>query len=215
MTWQQAVHKYVAVGEAKRCEKLFREGRPLDLCGLFNGSNTGGQDKSSQLQASVRHMLDQLFTYFVVTGVLFGWLTCFYATWLVYRPLDKPGCLMLSRPFLHSDERPTAMAALSWQQAQAVKLWQDGSRHQPFRLQLPRGTDYSPSNAGPSPRSPHEDPDDEEMDPTWSPSQAKGEDQGASKRCAALCIRAVVGWSACCVVLGVALASSWQGLGAV
>lgn len=74
----------------------------------------------------------QLFTYMVATGVEYGWLSCWEATWLAWRPLDKPGCLRLSRPFLYDTSSPgraTTMAALSWLHAAAMDSWVAGRRH--------------------------------------------------------------------------------------
>lgn len=120
------MRKYVAVGEAKRCEKLFRDGRPLDLCSLCSGD--------SELGDSVRQMVDHLFTNMVLTGVSFGWLSCFYATWLAWRPKDSPACFMLSRPFLPESVDPCTKAAMSWLQTQAITLWQAGEQHEPYRM---------------------------------------------------------------------------------
>jgi hypothetical protein len=53
---------------------------------------------------SVQHILKQLFTYMVVTGVEFAWLSCYKATWLAWRHPVSDGDLYVS---------PVAMRASS------------------------------------------------------------------------------------------------------
>lgn len=121
------VRRIALVSELKRLGKLVdADGNPLDLHRLSREGN-----------ASVCRMLDQLFTYMVLTRVEFGWLSCFYFTWLAWRPLSDPDCLHLSKPFRHDTSAVsggvTTMAALSWMQDLAMeRTIRQGIRHSPY-----------------------------------------------------------------------------------
>lgn len=179
MPWQQAVRKYVAVGEVKSYEKLFRGGRPLDLCSLCR--------EDSELGDSVRQMVDQLFTNMVLTGVSFGWLSCFYATWLAWRPKDSPACLMLSRPFLPDSADPCMIAAMSWLQTQAITLWQAGEQHEPYRLPPLAEENLSPGSAAPDVNEQCGNDDGPTNEPHEDDEAFKDRDPPPNKRCVAFC----------------------------
>lgn len=143
-----AVSRFVAVGEVKRYGKMVHpDGKPLDLIDLFQKEPpAAGQNKDPRLQRSMRRIMRQLFTYMVVTGVEFGWLRCYFFTWLAWRPLEgSQSHLYLSRPFGHRDvHQPwvrsgvTAMAALSWLQDQAMsRTYGLGLRHPTGPLPVP------------------------------------------------------------------------------
>ena len=133
LSWELAACKYAAVAEVKRYAKLFKEAEPLPLVDLWleAGKNT---DPNSEAD-SAWHIINELFSYMAVTGVQFGWLTCYCATWLAWRPLDDSDSLFLSRPFLHNVAASSAtgavttMAALSWLQHEACTAWLAGGRH--------------------------------------------------------------------------------------
>ena len=134
-SWLQAVQPVQIVGEAKHFGKLDADGQPPDLIPIFTQPESEASDEG-RMRQSVHRILDQLFTYMVLTGVEFGWLSSFYYTWLAWRPLDNPDCLRLSRPFLHCtsgvDRGVPAMAALSWLQDEGMtRTHYKGFRHAP------------------------------------------------------------------------------------
>ena len=113
--------RYFSVAEIKRLVKLMQAGvlppTPLGLINLY------AKVPADSLSTSVRIMLDQLWTYMVLTGVEFGWISCYYFTWLAWRPSDHPERMCLSRPYHHDvdgDDGVTVMGALSWLQEQIV-----------------------------------------------------------------------------------------------
>ena len=115
------------VSTLKRVGKLVdANGNPLDLHQLFRAGHI-----------SVRWMLNQLYTYMVSTGVEFGFLSCFYFTWIAWRPLSSPDCLQLSGPFKHDTSAAsggiTTIAALSWIQDLAMeRTIGQAIRHAPY-----------------------------------------------------------------------------------
>ena len=110
--------QYAAVCEMKIVAKLYRGTSPIDLCKAFEGRMDW---RSSQ---SIRRILSQQFTYMVLTRTEFGMLGCYKCLWLLWRPIDAPRQLRISRAFLLSDSGPdkvTIMAAISWMQSLAIK----------------------------------------------------------------------------------------------
>lgn len=165
--WQESIRKFVAVAEVKRYAKLFKDGLPLSLVDLCSAAGDG-----DELAESARHIINQLFTYMVVTGVQFGWLSCYCATWLAWRPLDQPDHLFLSKPFLHSVDATSApggavtkLAALSWLQDVAMSAWLRGHRHQlSMHLFAPSADDGHPGTSSP-------EPGDDSSDSDFNPSK--------------------------------------------
>ena len=78
----------------------------------------------------------------------FGFLGCYYSTYLVWRPLDDAQSLLISEPFLYDKAHPqaTTLGALSWLQALAIKQDIDGRRHAPYFETF--GAPASPSLSG-------------------------------------------------------------------
>ena len=72
--------------------------------------------------------------YLVARRLEFGFLSCYYATYLVWRPLDDAQRLFISEPFLYDTAHPqaTTLGALSWMQTLALKQRTDGKRHAPY-----------------------------------------------------------------------------------
>ena len=124
-TWLQAAMRYFSVAHVKRFAKLVRDGHPVDLVMEYS------KQPPDALSRSVRAMLDQLWTYMVVTGVEFSWLSCYYFTWIAWRSHDDPTQLRLSQPFRHDTDGDsggvTVMAALAWLQDQTLSRL--GLRH--------------------------------------------------------------------------------------
>lgn len=92
------------------------------------------------MTANMRSILGQVFTYMVVTGVLFSFITCYHSTLLCWRPLNECDSLYVSAPIDMSAtmEGPsvTAMAALSWLQTQALEqTLQHGLRHRCLNIE--------------------------------------------------------------------------------
>ena len=133
--------RYFSVAEIKRLVKLMQAGvlppTPLGLINLY------AKVPADSLSTSVRIMLDQLWTYMVLTGVEFGWISCYYFTWLAWRPSDHPERMCLSRPYHHDvdgDDGVTVMGALSWLQEQVVARLD--RRHCTAPYILPPPTNY-------------------------------------------------------------------------
>ena len=64
--------------------KLARDGSPVNLV------KEHSKQPPDALSLSVRAMMDQLWTYMVVTGVEFSWFSCYYYTWIARRSPDDP-----------------------------------------------------------------------------------------------------------------------------
>jgi hypothetical protein len=122
------------------------------------------------LEDSVLRIVTQLFTYMAMTGVAFGWLSCWYATWLVHRPTEK--VMLVSRPFLHDSAGPgvTVMGALSWLQEQSFAWHAAGARLAPWQQTASGGgeeeagdedTDSSLDDA----QKEYPDPEDKDFEP--------------------------------------------------
>ena len=94
-SWLKAAMRFILVAEIKRFTKLDRNGCPVGLAAEYS------KQPPDALSRSVRAMLDQLWTYMVVTGVEFSWFSCYYYTWIAWRSPDDPTRLQLSQPFSH------------------------------------------------------------------------------------------------------------------
>ena len=72
--------------------------------------------------------------YLVARRLEFGFIGCYYATYLVWRPLDDDLSLYISKPFLYNSSHPqaTTLGALSWLQDLALKQLSEGNRHAPY-----------------------------------------------------------------------------------
>ena len=115
--WLKAVKRFFSVAEVKRVAKLARGDLPVELVMEYSKQLPDG------LSQSVRAMLDQLWTYMVVTGVEFSWFSCYYYTWIAWRSPDDPTQLRLSQPFRHDTDGNsgiTVLAALAWLQDQTL-----------------------------------------------------------------------------------------------
>ena len=115
--WLKAVKRFLSIAEVKRSAKLARGDLPVELVVEYS------KQLPDALSQSVRAMLDQLWTYMVVTGVEFSWLSCYYFTWIAWRSPDDPTQLRLSQPFRHDTDGSsgiTVLAALAWLQDQTL-----------------------------------------------------------------------------------------------
>jgi hypothetical protein len=95
-----------------------------DLVALFNAGDL----------TAIR-ILKQLFSYMVAMQLEYGIISCYELTVLVWRPLDEPNKILLSRTYAASAEDPevSAIAAMAWLQDSAVQqIVVHGKRHQPF-----------------------------------------------------------------------------------
>ena len=161
------VNLMAVVSEVKRLGKLVNaDGNPLDLHKLFMEGHK-----------SVRRMLNQLYTYMVLTGVEFGFLSCFYFTWIAWRPLSSPDCLHLSGPFRHDTSAAsggvTTMAALSWIQDLAMeRTIGQAIRHAPYVRPAATGGIRSPETSD------VEDDGADDDDEDWKDSGGGDQDSG-------------------------------------
>ena len=118
-----------------------------DLVALFNAG-----DKN------VVCILKQMFSYMVAMQLEYGIISCYELTVLVWRPLDEPNKILVSRTYAAMAEDPevTAMAAMAWLQDRAVQqILGCGKRHQPYSAaSLSPALGDAPS---PSPSSPGND----------------------------------------------------------
>jgi hypothetical protein len=118
---------------------------------------------------SIRRILEQVYAYLRLTCRQFAILTCWYATWLIYCPADSPEVMYVSSAFLWTSTFPTALAAIFWQQEQALQNW---------NVQLPvyRGPVLEGENRGDGDSNPHsesdsaDDPGDDSNDSDYEPS---------------------------------------------
>jgi hypothetical protein len=114
---------YALVSEEKRYAKIFRKSKPLDLVQKYRA-----EDRST------RAMVDQVYTYMVVTRAEFALFSCYFGVYGAWRPTDQPGTLLMSGCFLHSTKGPdaTAMGLAAFVQEQVLKYTISGRRvHQP------------------------------------------------------------------------------------
>jgi hypothetical protein len=97
--------RYLVVGAVKQRGKLLQPARdgslqPVDLIAEYKKNLVAPDpttaDPSNSLPSSVKHQVDQLWTYMAITGVEFGWLSCWNCTWLAWRPLHHPEDLLVS-----------------------------------------------------------------------------------------------------------------------
>jgi hypothetical protein len=155
------------VSELKRLGKLVDAfGNPLPLHQLFKEGCI-----------SVCLMLNQLYTYMVLTGVEFGFLSCFYFTWIAWRPLSSPDCLHLSGPFKHDTSAAsggvTTMAALSWIQDLAMqRTIGQAIRHAPYVRPAATGDVLSPETSD------VKGDEDDSHDEDWENSGGGDQDSG-------------------------------------
>ena len=65
----------------------------------------------------------------------FGFLGCYYATYLVWRPRDESQGLYISKPFMYNSEHPevTTLGAVSWLQGLAAEAFKANLRHAPYQ----------------------------------------------------------------------------------
>lgn len=137
---------------------------PIDLIGIYSERAEGPVYKSVGL------ILSQIFTYMALTGVEFGFISCYSFTWLVRRPIDSCTILEISRAFWHSDKCTSntlsTMAALSWLQAMALKrTLGEGKRHACAVPVESRASASGPSSDPDSNATQEDDKDDSDYEP--------------------------------------------------
>ena len=131
----------LCVCEVKVIEKMSTDGRAENLAALFNSND---------------QIINQLYSYMIVMQLEFGMLSCYNFTVLVWRPLDRPSTLLLSRAYAASTRAPevTAMAAMAWLQDRAVQqILVNGQRHLPYSTTAGGGCGLGPQH----PPSVHDD----------------------------------------------------------
>ena len=106
----------ICVGEWKSPGKvlLHKSPDPVDLVTTYRDGN-----------ASVREIVKQLYTYMCIKDVKYAILSCYFATFIAYRPVRPAGeatTLYLSRGYKWSDKHPrvTAMGAVMWLLRRAI-----------------------------------------------------------------------------------------------
>ena len=115
----------ICVGEIKAPQKLIRaDGVPLDLVELWNRS---ASTDDSPVHRTVRAVISQLFTYMQLWKLSYGFLSCWFWTWLVYCPPKGRTQLFISTPLPASrchapphGPAATVIGALAWLQQQAL-----------------------------------------------------------------------------------------------
>jgi hypothetical protein len=107
-----------AVLELKGPWKLYRDGQPLDLVGIW----INGCTEDPQLGASVRRMLQQVFSHMCVARSPFAILSGLHVTYILHLSPEDPECLLVSRPIMYTDTAPcTALTAMAWVQCLAAE----------------------------------------------------------------------------------------------
>ncbi|KXZ46815.1 hypothetical protein GPECTOR_40g549 [Gonium pectorale] len=94
----------LCVGVAKAYDVLLTSrGEPLPLLELWR-----------QGEHRARNLVSQVYTYMLDCGTLYGFLTCYAATWIFHCPAEDRSTLFVSPPFLagakHTPEKPRATA---------------------------------------------------------------------------------------------------------
>ncbi|KAG2445030.1 hypothetical protein HYH02_008898 [Chlamydomonas schloesseri] len=124
---QQQWHRFVALGEVKNAQTLMEDERtPIDLLNAW-------QQEDARYYTLARAVLSQVYTYMIAGGICYGFISCWFATWLVYCPPNNRRVLYLSDSFLAStaastpppggaarSTAPTAYGALSYMQLRAL-----------------------------------------------------------------------------------------------
>eukprot|EP00195_Chlamydomonas_chlamydogama_P003793 CAMPEP_0202920538 /NCGR_PEP_ID=MMETSP1392-20130828/76909_1 /ASSEMBLY_ACC=CAM_ASM_000868 /TAXON_ID=225041 /ORGANISM="Chlamydomonas chlamydogama, Strain SAG 11-48b" /LENGTH=679 /DNA_ID=CAMNT_0049614039 /DNA_START=98 /DNA_END=2137 /DNA_ORIENTATION=+ len=120
----QQGEQYAVVCEVKVPGKLMSASKqPVDLVRGYN-------EPSEPKHQTIRRAVVQLHTYMVSMQLEFGFLSCYYATWLAWRPLNQPNCILFSAPFLLEDTDPSALAAVAWLEVEAMRRIAAGHRHE-------------------------------------------------------------------------------------
>ena len=106
----------ICVGEVKVPAKLMvSPGEPVDLVAAWNAG-----------EKQARAVVAQLFTYMQVWRMCYGFVTCWFGTWLAYCPPQKRSQLYVSHGIpstsAHTPGAPamTTMGALAWMQNEAL-----------------------------------------------------------------------------------------------
>lgn len=128
-----------SVAEIKRIQTMTdKDGNPLDLLRHWNMTADGAESAEDRsLRDSARNIISQIYTYMVLTQVQLAWVSCYKATWLVWRPISEDPSgeqqqLQLSAPFLHTASAPSdipTMAALTWLSCKSVELCEANQMH--------------------------------------------------------------------------------------
>jgi hypothetical protein len=110
----------ICVGEVKRPGVLLLHGgttAPPDLVVAW-------QDSHHPLHVTARAVLSQVFRYMQLWRMCYGFISCWFATWLVCCPADSThrNNLYVSAAYKSIDTRPSVMAALAWLQQQALNV---------------------------------------------------------------------------------------------
>ncbi|PNH05089.1 hypothetical protein TSOC_008675 [Tetrabaena socialis] len=115
----------VLVGEIKTVQRLMEQvDKPMDLRGAWSDAS------HRQHHAQARAVISQLYTYMQVWRICYGFISCWYGTWLAYCPpaAAEHGILYLSNAFLASTQHPaldgapaaTMLGAVAWVQYLAL-----------------------------------------------------------------------------------------------
>lgn len=91
---------------------------------------------NNQEDASIQEIVSRLYTHMALSGVQYGFLTCWFFTWLIHRPLNNCDVLQVSKPISSMDEcsesdgKISTTTALAWLEDHAIKqTHQEGRRH--------------------------------------------------------------------------------------
>jgi hypothetical protein len=108
----------VCVGEVMRPGVLLPDGdatAPPDLVAAW-------RDSHHPLHAAARAVVSRVFRNMQLWRMRYGFISCWFATWLVCCPADGKhrGSLYVSPAYKADDTRPSVLAALAWLQLQAL-----------------------------------------------------------------------------------------------
>jgi hypothetical protein len=117
-----AKRRCICVGEVKRPGALLSSTKDLpDLVAAYH------QQHSDQHQQAVVAAIKQIYTYLQLWRMCYGYISCWFGTWLVYCPPRDRGTLYVSQAYSASSAGPavTVMGALAWLQDKALQVDQD------------------------------------------------------------------------------------------
>jgi hypothetical protein len=82
------------------------------------------QDTQHPLHVTARAVLSEVFRYMQLWRMCYGFISCWFATWLVCCPADSThrGNQYVSPAYKPDDTRPSVLAALAWLQHQALNV---------------------------------------------------------------------------------------------
>jgi len=117
-----AKRRCICVGEVKRPGALLSSTQDLpDLVAAYH------QQHSDHHQQAVVAAIKQIYTYMQLWRMCYGYISCWFGTWLVQCPPRDRGTLYVSQAYSASSAGPavTVLGALAWLQDKALQVDQD------------------------------------------------------------------------------------------